>query len=198
MGKVMAALNEGRLDRREAVKTLFANRADAIAVSGLGSPTYDLYSAGDSPANMYLWGAMGGCASVGLGVALAQPERPVVVVTGDGEQMMGLGSLVTIAVKNPPNLTIVVLDNGRYLETGGQKSHTGLGVDFSELGKAAGLEVISVATREELEQVAATIGRVGNRPRLIHVGVSAEPAKPVLPPRDGVWLKHRLRQYLEV
>src|ERR1700689_1993236 len=115
------------LDCRHAVKELLEERGRLLVVTGLGSPTYDVFAAGDHDANFYLWGAMGGAALVGLGLALAQPDRPISVLTGDGEQLMGLGGLATLAVSAPANLTIVVLDNGRFGETGGQLSHSGLG-----------------------------------------------------------------------
>src|SRR5262245_4700171 len=108
------------LGRREAVATLLKDRGDLLVVSGLGSPSYDVHAAGDQPGNFYLWGVMGGAALVGLGLALARPERKVAVVTGDGEQLMGLGGLATIGVARPRNLTVVVVDNGRYGETGMQ------------------------------------------------------------------------------
>jgi len=119
--------NFGSLDRRAAVKALLADRGELLVVSGLGSSSYDLFDAGDHPGNFYLWGAMGGAAMVGLGLALAQPQRPVLVITGDGEQLMGIGSLLTVAVKKPGNLAIAVLDNGHFGETGMQMSHSGLG-----------------------------------------------------------------------
>src|SRR5262249_56408467 len=99
-------------------------------VSGLGSPTYDVAAGGDHPLNFYLWGAMGGAAMIGLGLALAQPSRRVLVLTGDGEALMGLGSLATIAVKQPKNLVVVVLDNQHYAETGMQPSHTRFRLDL--------------------------------------------------------------------
>jgi hypothetical protein len=123
-------------DRRAAVARLLQGRRDLLIVAGLGSPTYDVAAGGDHPLNFYLWGAMGGAAMVGLGLALAQPRRPVLVVTGDGELLMGLGSLATIAAQNPGNLAIAVLDNEAYGETGGQKSHTGYATD---LAAAAGV-----------------------------------------------------------
>ena len=138
------ATHVGSLDRRAAVRALLAERGEALVVTGLGSPTYDVFAAGDHDANMYLWGAMGGAAMIGLGLALAQPRRPVVVVTGDGEQLMGLGALATIAVKQPGNLTLVVLDNGHYGETGQQASHTGLGVDLHRIAAAAGFAAVEL------------------------------------------------------
>ena len=106
------------------MRALLAERDDLVVVTGLGSPSYDTMAAGDHDLNYYLWGAMGSAATVGLGLALAQPQRPVLVITGDGEQLMGLGALATIGVQRPANLTIAVLDNERYAETGMQHSHT--------------------------------------------------------------------------
>jgi len=119
------------LDRRDVVKRLLIDREDLLVVPGLGAPTYDVAAAGDHPLNFYLWGAMGGAAMIGLGLALARPDRRVAVITGDGEMLMGLGSLATIGVKQPANLSIVVLDNRHYGETGMQASHTNAGIDRS-------------------------------------------------------------------
>src|SRR5438045_922660 len=98
------------ISRREAVAEILAQRDAMLVVAGLGSPTYDVFAAGDHDLNFYLWGAMGSAAMVGLGLALAQPDRSVVVFTGDGEMLMGLGSFATIAQRRPPNLSIIVLD----------------------------------------------------------------------------------------
>ncbi len=106
------------LDRRAFVRELLADRGSLLVVTGLGSPTYDAAACGDHPLNFYLWGAMGSAAMIGLGLALAQPARRVLVLTGDGEALMGMGSLATIGVKQPRNLAIVVLDNQHYGETG--------------------------------------------------------------------------------
>ncbi len=134
----MSAQPAEPLERRAVVRTLLAGREDLIVVTGLGSPSYDVMAAGDHDLNFYLWGAMGSAATVGLGLALAQPERPVLVVTGDGEQLMGLGALATIAVQRPANLTIAVLDNERYGETGMQRSHTADGVRIDGVAAACG------------------------------------------------------------
>src|SRR5215204_852612 len=118
------------LDRRAAVRELLRDRGDLIVIAGLGSPAYDVAACGDTALDFPLWGGMGGAAMVGLGVALGQPGRNVLVVTGDGEMLMGLGSLATIGAQRPSNFTIVVLDNEMYGETGRQQTHTGLGVDL--------------------------------------------------------------------
>ena len=116
--------NDPRLDRRAAMRTLLDRRGDMLLVTGLGSTTYDAASVGDDERNFYLWGAMGAAAMIGLGLAIARPDRRVLVVTGDGEMLMGMGALATIGVERPPNLAIVVFDNGSYGETGMQASHT--------------------------------------------------------------------------
>lgn len=191
----MAQVN--RLHRREAVATLLAGRDKLLVVTGLGSPTYDVFAAGDHPGNFYLWGAMGGAALVGLGLALAQPERPVAVVTGDGEQLMGIGGLATIGVRKPGNLSVVVLDNGHYGETGGQLSHAGAGIDLINIARACGFsEVIEVTDDAGLERARAAITAIGDGPRLIVVRIVHEETPRALPARDGVWTKSRFREHL--
>src|SRR3546814_4233686 len=125
------------LHRREVVKSLLSNRGDTLVVTGLGQSTYDAYAAGDDPRTFYLWGAMGGSVPIGLGMAIAQPDRRVLVVTGDGELLMGLGSLSVVGAERPKNLAIVVLDNGKYGETGPQVTHTARGTDLAGVAKAA-------------------------------------------------------------
>src|SRR5258707_12435098 len=110
------------LSRRSAVARILADRRDTLVVTGLGSPTYDCAAAGDHPLNFYLWGAMGSATTVGLGLALAQPQRRVLVITGDGELLMGLGALATVGAKKPANLAIAGIDNDRDCETGGHRT----------------------------------------------------------------------------
>jgi Thiamine pyrophosphate enzyme, C-terminal TPP binding domain len=141
------------LRRRELAKTLLADPADLLVVAGLGSTAWDITAAGDRPLNFPLWGAMGGAAMLGLGLALAQPERRVLVVTGDGELLMGLGSLATIAVQRPANFAIVVFDNERYGETGMQATHTAHGVDLAGVAAACGFPL--TGTIQEQRDVAA-------------------------------------------
>ena len=190
------AEKERGLDRREAVRELLRERADALLVSGLGSPTYDVFAAGDGDANMYLWGAMGGAAMIGLGLALAQKRRPVNVVTGDGELLMGLGSLATIAVKKPGNLTIVVLDNGSYGETGQQASHTGLGVDLHRIAAAAGLAAVEISDLASLVAYRPRLVELAGGPRFATIRIAPGSPPRALPARDGVHLKNRFRAYL--
>src|SRR5271154_4289985 len=140
------------LERRSVVSALLEGRKDAIVVGGLGASTYDIAAAGDHDRNLYLWGAMGGAVMIGLGVALAQPKLPVVVITGDGEMLMGMGSLATVGLQQPKNLTIVVLDNEVYGETGGQASHTGTNTDLVAVAEACGIpNARTLATLGEIE-----------------------------------------------
>src|SRR4051794_14632703 len=127
------------LDRRRVVSSLLDERNDAIVVGGLGASTYDIAAAGDHDRNFYLWGAMGGAVMIGLGIALAQPKLPVVVITGDGEMLMGMGSLATVGLQSPKNLTIVVLDNEVYGETGGEGGHTAGAADPPRPASPGGL-----------------------------------------------------------
>jgi thiamine pyrophosphate-dependent acetolactate synthase large subunit-like protein len=185
------------LDRREAVRTLLADRGDMLVVTGLGSPSYDAFAAGDHDGTFYLWGAMGGAALVGLGLALAQPQRPVVVLTGDGEQLMGLGGLATIATAKPGNLSIVVLDNGRFGETGMQLSHTGLGLDLHRVAEAAGFAAVTeIRDRAGVEAYRPALLATTGGPRFAIVRIRPENPERALPPRDGVHLKNRLRNHL--
>jgi len=184
------------LDRRAAVRELLAERSAALVVTGLGSPTYDVFAAGDHDANMYLWGAMGGAAMIGLGLALAQPRRPVVVITGDGEQLMGLGALATIAIKNPGNLTIVTLNNGQYGETGHQASHTGLGIDLHRIAEAAGFAALELTDFAGIAAYRRELARLEGAPRFATIRISAETPARALPARDGVHLKNRFRAHL--
>jgi thiamine pyrophosphate-dependent acetolactate synthase large subunit-like protein len=186
----------GGLDRREAVKSLLADRKDVLVVTGLGSATYDVAAAGDHELNFYLWGAMGGAAMIGMGLALARPERPVLVITGDGEQLMGMGALATIGVQRPPNLSIVVLDNGHYGETGMQRSHTSAGVDLAAVATACGFGWTMQVDRAE--QIADLRARVTRREGtgFATVRIAANDPPRVLPSRDGVEIKNRFRRAL--
>jgi thiamine pyrophosphate-dependent acetolactate synthase large subunit-like protein len=192
----VTALDPRPLDRRHVVKTLVADRRDLLVVAGLGSTAYDLFAAGDHPANFYLWGAMGGAAMIGLGLALAQPHRPVLVVTGDGEQLMGLGSFATIGAQQPANLGLAVIDNERYGETGMQRSHTALGTDLVAVAKACGIAwARDIQGEAELGAFVAQMRRMA-APSFALIKVAPENPPRVLPPRDGVHLKNRFRQAL--
>jgi thiamine pyrophosphate-dependent acetolactate synthase large subunit-like protein len=198
MDEVTTNAGSTRLDRRAVVARLLADRGDLLVVTGLGAPTYDVAAAGDHPNNFYLWGAMGGAAMVGLGLATAQPQRRVLVVTGDGEQLMGLGALTTIGARRPANLAVVVIDNERYAETGGQRTHTALGVDLPAVARACGFaQAFTVRTDVEVESLCAAV-RDGARARggPLFAAVKVDPADlpRVLPARDGVYLSRRFRE----
>ena len=185
------------MDRRAAVEALLQDRGGLLVVSGLGSPSYDVHAAGDHDANFYLWGAMGAAALAGLGLAQAQPGRKVLVVTGDGEQLMGLGGLATIGVARPANLTIAVLDNHHFGETGLQRSHTGHGADLAAVAAACGIPRVQTAyTLPDVAAMRAAIHAEGAGPRLFVLKVAAENLPRSLPPRDAVYLKNRFRRAL--
>jgi thiamine pyrophosphate-dependent acetolactate synthase large subunit-like protein len=186
----------GTIDRRQFVAQLLAATPDALVVTGLGSPTYDVYASGDQDRYFYLWGAMGGALPLGLGLALAQPGRPVLVITGDGEQLMGMGALATAAAQNPANLSVVVLDNGHFGETGMQRSHTSLGTRLVDVAKACGI----ARSREvfQLSEAAALAQDVNARQGLLfaQVHIRQEDLPRQLPTRDGTYLKNRMRLHL--
>ena len=182
------------LDRREVVSTLLADRKDALVVAGLGASTYDLAAAGDNPRNLYLWGAMGGAVMMGLGLALAQPDLPVVVVTGDGEMLMGMGGLATVGVQKPKNLSILVLDNEAYGETGGQASHTSASADLVGVARACGIsDSKSISTLSEIQSFAKAMQDPSSGPRFANVKIDAANLERVLSNRDGTFIMNRLR-----
>jgi len=167
-----------------------------LIVAGLGAPAYDCAAAGDHPNTFYLWGAMGLAAMVGLGLALAQPKRRVLVVTGDGEALMGLGGLAAVAAQKPKNLAILVLDNQAFGETGHQPGLTAAGVDLAGTARGLGFaRAVTIATARELKGLPDLLFRAsGPVVAVIKVATGADPL--VLPPRDGVYLKHRFREAL--
>lgn len=192
----MSKQMENRLHRREVVAELLHSRGDSLVIGGLGAPAWDITSAGDHELNFPLWGAMGGAAMLGLGLALAQPKRKVLVITGDGEMLMGLGALATIAVQAPRNLSVVVVDNERYGETGQQETHTAHGVDLAAMAKAAGIaQTLMVRTQAELSRLKKRIF-AGEGALFAQIKVDPEKLPLVLPPRDGSLLKNRFRAAL--
>jgi len=175
--------------RRAAAARILEGRNDLLVIAGLGSPAWDITAAGDNALNFPMWGAMGGAVSLGLGLAIAQPRRRVLVLTGDGELLMGLGSLATVAVQRPSNLAICVFDNERYGETGMQETHTASGADLAAI--AAGC----VTTPEELDSARKTLHETPG-PVFQLIKVRAEQLEFALPPKDGAYLKDRFRQAL--
>jgi thiamine pyrophosphate-dependent acetolactate synthase large subunit-like protein len=193
MGQVSA---NHTLCRREVVRALLADRQDVLVVTGLGSASYDVMAAGDHDGNYYLWAAMGSAITVGLGLANAQPDKSVVVITGDGELLMGFGALATVSLQKPANLTIVVLDNGHFGETGMQVSHAGFGIKLDQVAQTCGFSW----TREvrDMEGVHELRERFASREgvKLATVKIKAENPPRVLPPRDGHYIKNRFRAAL--
>ena len=192
----MSRPNDGTLDRRDVVTVLMRDPGDLLVVTGLGAATYDVGATGDRPLNFYLWGAMGGTAMIGLGIALAQPSRRVLVVTGDGEMLMGMGSLASIAAAGAPNLAIAVLDNMRYGETGSQYSHTGHTTDLQAVAAACGWT--NTATARGMAEVEALRPRLRTENLFAVLRISAEEKPRHLPPRDGAYLSDRFRRALGV
>ena len=185
------------LERRNVVSALLHGRKDAIVVGGLGASTYDIAAVGDHDRNFYLWGAMGGAVMIGLGVALAQPKLPVVVITGDGEMLMGIGSLATVGLQQPENLTVVVLDNEVYGETGGQASHTGTNTDLVGVAKACGIaDARAMATMAEIEAFAKTMQDISSGPRFASIKIDSANLERVLASRDGTFIVSRIRRAL--
>ena len=185
-----------QLDRRQVVQSLLQDRGDLLVVAGLGAPAWDATNVGDHPLNFPLWGGMGGATAIGLGLAIAQPKRPVLVLTGDGEMLMGMGTLATVGIDQPANLSIVVLDNEHYGETGMQKTHTAYGVDLAAVARACGFAAARIIRRNaEISDVRSGIYR-GKGPLFFQVKVQADALPLVLPPRDGAHLKHRFREAL--
>ena len=184
------------LNRREVVRHILQNRGNLLVVAGLGAPAYDLAAAGDHPLNFYLWGAMGSAAMMGLGLALARPDLRVLVVTGDGEMLMGLGSLATIGVKQPHNLSILVLDNRRYGETGMQASHTEWGIDLAGVAAACRFAVArAISSVSDLVEAYSLLRRTDG-PVFVQAVVESEAVPRVLPTRDGNEMRLRFAQAL--
>jgi len=182
------------LDRRSVVSSLLKDRKGMVAVGGLGASTNDMAAAGDHDRNFYLWGGMGGAVMMGLGLALAQPDTPVVVITGDGEMLMGMGSLATVGLQKPGNLSIVVLDNEAYGETGGQVSHTASVADLVGVAKACGIsDARAMTTLAEIAAFAVSLQDVKAGPRFANVKIDAANLERVLPMQDGTFIVTRIR-----
>jgi thiamine pyrophosphate-dependent acetolactate synthase large subunit-like protein len=180
------------LHRRDLVAQLLRDRGELLVIGSLSSVS-DITSVGDHDLNFPMWGAMGGGAMVGLGLALAQPKRKTLVLTGDGEMLMGIGALATIAIMKPKNLYLVVLDNEHYAETGMQQGHTGHGVDLAGMAKAAGFKhALNIDDRAGVSKLRKMIYK-GEGCLFAQVKIVAERMPMVLPPRDGSYIKNRFR-----
>jgi thiamine pyrophosphate-dependent acetolactate synthase large subunit-like protein len=192
----MAKKIKATLDRRACINQILAKRNDALIVTGLGSSCYDVGAAGDHPNTFYLWGGMGAAAMVGLGLALAQPKRQVIVITGDGEMLMGLGALATIGTQGPRNLAIVVIDNELYSETGMQPTHTARGVDMAGIAKAA--QFARTGTIYTEAQMKSWVPKLYSPagPAFVAIKVNNTRYPMSIRLRDGAHIKNRFREAL--
>ena len=164
------------LDRRDAVPALIGDPSDFLIVSGLAGPAKDIGHLTQETPNVYLLGgAMGGAVSMGLGLALAQPERRVLVVTGDGELIMNAGALATVGALQPSNLSIVCVDNGHYGETGNQEGHTSRGVDLEMIARGSAIAVTRTVNKTNEIAEAARILRQTNGPSFVLLRVRQGP-----------------------
>ncbi|NKE45066.1 aldehyde dehydrogenase [Roseomonas frigidaquae] len=183
-------------NRRDLVRALLEDRGELMVIAGLGASAWDITAIGDTPRNLPLWGGMGGAAMMGLGLALAQPSAKVLVITGDGEMLMALGAMATIAVQKPKNLSIVVLDNEHYSETGNQETATKHGVDLAAMARGAGLK--EARTLTSLAEVPALRAQIHAGAGTVFAVTKIAPGNLplVLPPRDGAILQARFREAL--
>ena len=184
------------LHRRDVAQRLTQTDPNLLVIAGLGSTAWDITAAGDRDLNFPLWGAMGGAMTMGLGLALAQPERRVLVITGDGETLMGMGSFATIALQAPQNLSICTFDNEHYGETGMQTTHTSANTDLAGIAASSGIAVTGTLRTEAELDAALPIILEAPGPVYHVIKVRAEKLDFVLPPKDGVHLKDRFRQAL--
>ena len=171
-------------------RQIVAASGDQPIVASLGHPAYDLFAAGDRPANFYTWGSMGLASSIGLGLAVAQPSRRVFVLDGDGSLLMNLGSLATIGWTRPSNLVVIVLDNERYATTGGQQTATAHGTDLEAAGRAMG--IVATAAARCADELRAALEQAASRPGpwlIIAEVVDSTPS--AKPPLDCVFIKQR-------
>ena len=185
------------LDRRALVQQLLQDRGGLCVIPGLGSCTWDVAAVGDHPLDFYMWGAMGGTAMIGLGLALARPDRRVLVLTGDGDLLMGLGSLATIGVKQPRNLSVVVLDNRHYGETGMQASHTAAGVDLVKIAEGCRFRIsYAVKDMADVDRMRTDV-HTGEGPIFVQAHIAADDPPRVLPTHDGHAIKLRFVEALK-
>lgn len=165
------------LDRREALPALIGRHEDFLIVSGLAGAAQDVAEITAEADSAFMFGgAMGGATMAGLGLALAQPQRKVLVVTGDGDLLMSLGSLATIAAQRPQNLAIICIDNAHYGETGNQETHTAMGVDLAGVAGACGFDnVMSVSQESALPAASAALRETG--PTFVLLRVTDGPSR---------------------
>lgn len=189
------------LDRREAVPSVIGDHRRFLIVSGLAGTSKDVaHLTGDGAHIFTMAGTMGAAVPLGLGLALAQPSRHVLVVTGDGELLMNLGALATVAVRQPSNLSILCVDNGFYGETGYQLSHTGLGVDLEAIARGAGFKhTLCAQTDSDLVRAHDLLHRSEEKTRapvFVHLKINAEPPPAVKRNLHPSECRIRFRNYL--
>ncbi|MFQ5765054.1 MAG: thiamine pyrophosphate-dependent enzyme [Rhodospirillales bacterium] len=167
-------MDEPVLDRREVLAELFPRPEEYLVIAGLAGAARDAAQlTGDGDNLFSMAGTMGAAVSMGLGVALAAPEAKVAVITGDGELLMNVGALATVASMAPGNLSIVCIDNGCHGETGGQPGHTAIGTDLAKMADGAGIpSTMTVVRPDELEAGAAFLIEAP-APRFLVVRVTA-------------------------
>jgi phosphonopyruvate decarboxylase len=181
------------LKRRELVSALLAKRDGALVVPGLGSPTWDCFASGGSDDYLYSWGGMGLAVPTALGVALARPDRRVLCLTGDGEIMMGIGSLAVVAAQAPSNLGILVLDNEHFGETGRQPGLTGSRTDLCALARGAGIaHTLDVRQMDQVGPLAELMFQApGPTFAVAKIALTEEPW--ALPEKDGAVIARRFQ-----
>lgn len=183
------------VNRQEAIPALLADHKDMLIVTGLAGSAKDIgHLTKDADNTFTMAGAMGGATAMGLGLALAQPDRRVVVVTGDGELLMNMSSLATVAVAKASNLSIVCVDNGHYQETGDQASHTSQGVDLAAIAVGAGIKTCrTVTTMEEVEDARKLLAGA-NDTCFIHLKIDRTPPPVFKREMDAATVKTRFRK----
>jgi phosphonopyruvate decarboxylase len=187
-----------KIARRSLMAELLAHRGTSLIVTGLGSPTWDCFAAGDSSDYLYSWGGMGLAVPTALGVALAQPARRVVCVTGDGEVLMGIGSLGVVADQAPANLAILVLDNESFGETGRQRGLTAGRADIAAVAKGFGIaRTMTVTEQGAVGELAELLFRTpGPVLAVAKIAITEDPW--ALPEKDGAAIAQRFRAALAV
>ena len=189
-------MSKFKLNRRIVINKLLKERENSLIVNGLGGTCWDVASLGDNDLNFYVWGGMGNACMIGLGLALSQPDKKVIVITGDGEMLMGIGSLATIALKQPKNLSIVVFDNELYGETGNQKTHTAYCTNLSKIAIGSGIINSSIIlTQEDLLSLSLEIHQIKNLSFSV-IKINQDQEEIVLPIREGAFIKSRFRRAL--
>ena len=189
----MSAATPNKILRRSFVAELLAHRGNALIVPGLGSPNWDIFAAGDSPEFLYSWGGMGLAVPTALGVALAQPKRRVLAITGDGEVMMGIGSLAVVGDQAPANLAILVLDNETFAETGRQRGLTAGRTDLAQVAKGFGIaKTMTVTEQGRAGELAEFLFKApGPVLAVAKIAITEDPW--ALPEKDGAAIAHRFR-----